>query len=121
MPSCLDLFQRQQVQTSILKTEEIAYKPLTSLESQSSIEFTVSGLNDTYLDLSSSTIRLKLQILDKNGDKKVITPTISQNNTTAAATPQTLEFKPPEELLRRKRTDKVKIYLPCKNPNCISL
>ena len=67
IPSSLDLFQRPQIQTSILSTEEISYKPLTSLDTLSSIEFALTGLNDTYIDLSSASVRLKLQILDKDG------------------------------------------------------
>ena len=74
IPSSLDIFKPPQVQVSIERTQEVAYKPLTSLENQSTIEFAVAGLSDTYLDLSSTTICLKLQILDKNGNKKVTPP-----------------------------------------------
>lgn len=71
MTSSLDLFQRQQIQTSIIKTEEICYKPLSSIDSRSSLEFAIAGLSDTYIDLSSATIRLKLQILSKKGEIQV--------------------------------------------------
>lgn len=72
----LDLFKHRSIQTNILKTEEIAYKPLTSLENQSVIEFSCQGHSDTYLDLSAAYLRLKIQVqkndgtLYNNGDAK---------------------------------------------------
>lgn len=67
MKSELDLFKPRHVQTSILKSEEIPYKPLTSLENQSVIEFSCQGHGDTYLDLSSVNLRLKVQLVKGDG------------------------------------------------------
>lgn len=67
MKSELDLFRPRHVQTSILKTEEISYKPLNSLENQTVIEFACQGHGDTYLDLSSINLRLKIQVLKNDG------------------------------------------------------
>ena len=67
MKSELDLFKPRHVQTSILKTEEVSYKPLNSLENQTVIEFSCQGHGDTYLDLSSINLRLKLQVLKNDG------------------------------------------------------
>lgn len=67
MKSELDLFRPRHIQTSILKTEEISYKPLNSLENQTVIEFACQGHGDTYLDLSSINLRLKLQVLKNDG------------------------------------------------------
>lgn len=67
MKSELDLFKPRHVQTSILKTEEISYKPLTSLENQSVIEFSCQGHGDTYLDLASINLRLKIQVTKSDG------------------------------------------------------
>lgn len=67
MKSELDLFKPRNVQTSILKTEEICYKPLTSLDNQSVIEFACQGHGDTYLDLSSINLRLKIQVAKSDG------------------------------------------------------
>lgn len=67
MKSELDLFKPRHVQTSILKTEEISYKPLNSLENQTVIEFACQGHGDTYLDLSSINLRLKLQLTKSDG------------------------------------------------------
>lgn len=68
MKSELDLFKPRHVQTSILKTEEVPYKPLTSLENQTVIEFSCQGHGDTYLDLSSISLRLKVQLINGDGN-----------------------------------------------------
>lgn len=67
MKSELDLFSPQPLQTNILKTEEVAYKPITSLENQSVIEFASYGHGDSYLDLNSINIRLKIQVVKADG------------------------------------------------------
>ena len=67
MKSELDLFKPRIIQTNILKTEEIAYKPLTSLENQSVIEFLCHGHGDAYIDLSSINICVKIQLLKGDG------------------------------------------------------
>jgi len=68
MKSELDLFQPPSIQTNILKNEEVAYKPITSLENQSVIEFACYGHADTYLDLSSINLCLKFQITKNDGN-----------------------------------------------------
>lgn len=62
MKTELDLFSSQPMQTNILKTEEIAYNPIASLENPSSIEFLAVGNGDTYRDLSSVYLRLVVKI-----------------------------------------------------------
>lgn len=67
MKSELDLFRPRNIQTNILRTEEVAYKPLTSLENQSVIEFVCHGHGDTYMDLSSINLCVKIQLTKSNG------------------------------------------------------
>lgn len=67
MKTELDLFSHQPIQTNIIKTEEVAYSPIASLDNPSSIEFLAVGNGDTYRDLSSIYLRLVLQI-----DHKII-------------------------------------------------
>lgn len=62
MSSQLDLFTNIPVQTNILKTEEICYKPVTSLSNNSVIEFQSLGHGDTYRDLSSAYLRLLVKV-----------------------------------------------------------
>lgn len=67
MKSELDLFSPPSIQTNILKNEEVAYKPFTSLENQSTIEFACYGHGDAYLDLSSINLCMKIQITKNDG------------------------------------------------------
>lgn len=61
MSSSLDLFAPSSVQMSILKTDEISYLPISSLDNASSIEFLSLGHSEVYRDLSSVYIKLKVQ------------------------------------------------------------
>lgn len=70
MKSELDLFESPPIQKSILKTEEVVYKPIASLDNASTIEFVSLGHGDAYRDLSSVYLRLKIKILkESNGAK----------------------------------------------------
>ncbi len=71
MKSELDLFRPRTLQTNILKTEEVIYRPLSSLENQSVIEFVCNGNSDTYIDLSSIHLRIKMQLLKGDGKPHV--------------------------------------------------
>lgn len=62
----LDLFTQSPIQTSILGTNEIAYKPLNALgDDPSVIEFACLGHGDTYRDLSSIYLRLCVRLMKK--------------------------------------------------------
>lgn len=66
----LDLFSTQPIQSSITKTEEVGYKSIAPLENNkkpTSIEFVVPGQADTYKDLSSINLKLKLRLSKKDG------------------------------------------------------
>ncbi|XP_033255796.1 uncharacterized protein F54H12.2-like [Drosophila miranda] len=62
MKSELDLFEPHPTQSSILRTEEVSYNPIASLDSASSIEFVCLGNGETYRDLSSVYLRLVVQL-----------------------------------------------------------
>lgn len=62
MVSQLDLFTNVPIQSNILKTEEISYKPVTSIANNSLIEFCSLGHGDTYRDLSSMYLRLLVRL-----------------------------------------------------------
>lgn len=63
----LDLFSLPMVQTSMLKTEEVPYKPIASLDNATSLEFVSVGQGDTYRDLSNGFLKLKLKIVKQDG------------------------------------------------------
>jgi len=54
----LDLFAAHPTQSSILRTEEVSYNPMASLDSAFSIEFVCLGNGETYRDLSIAYLRL---------------------------------------------------------------
>lgn len=72
MKSELDLFINKPIQSNILKVEEIAYKPISSLSNSSDIEFVSVGFGDTYRDPSSIYLKLQVQLL-KNAQGDVHT------------------------------------------------
>lgn len=84
MKTELDLFSQQPIQTNIIKTEEVSYSPIASLDNPSAIEFLAVGNGDTYRDLSSIYLRLVLKIehkIIKDEKGQVIeTPTGVVNN-----------------------------------------
>ncbi len=68
MKSELDLFTDRPVQSNILKTEEVSYKPIASLDNASVIEFAPIAHGDTYRDLSSIYLRLRVKLLKDQQD-----------------------------------------------------
>lgn len=58
----LDLFVKPPVQTNILATQEIAYKPIASIQNATILEFISLGFGDTYRDLSSAYLKLVFKI-----------------------------------------------------------
>ncbi|XP_055383294.1 uncharacterized protein F54H12.2-like [Condylostylus longicornis] len=70
MKSELDLFTSPPIQASILKSEEVSYNPIASLDSPSTIKFVSLGHGDTYRDLSSTYLKLKVQFLKKDGSPR---------------------------------------------------
>lgn len=71
MKSELDLFEPHPIQSSILRTEEVSYNPIASIDNSSTIEFVCLGNGESYRDLSSVYLRLVIQLKDK--DNKAIT------------------------------------------------
>jgi len=72
MKSEFDLFAAQSTQSSILRTEEVSYNPMASLDGASSIKFVCLGNGETYQDLSSVDLRLVVQL------KKMITTALNE-------------------------------------------
>lgn len=76
----LDLFSTTPVQTSILKTTEVAYKPINALNKDpSTIEFVSLGQGDTYRDLSSIYLRLNVQLMKNTADAEYVEADTEKN------------------------------------------
>lgn len=58
----LDLFVKPAVQTNILGTQEVAYKPIASIQNSTILEFISLGYGDTFRDMSSVYLKLVLKI-----------------------------------------------------------
>lgn len=63
MKSELDLFTRKPTQVGVLKCEEVALKPLAALHQNSQIEFLSLSQADTYRDLNSIYLRLRVRLM----------------------------------------------------------
>jgi len=59
LSSEFDIFAPGPIQTSVVETTEVTYKPIASVE-QSDLEFLIPADNDTYVDLNKLYIRRKL-------------------------------------------------------------
>lgn len=68
MKSELDLFYTPPLQTNVLKTEEVAINPVSSLDNNQTLEFVSVGCGDTYRDLSSIYLRLVLSVEDSHSE-----------------------------------------------------
>ena len=58
----LDLFTLPPTQTTIENSQWIQYKPLSSLSTESPIEFTVPGTSEDYLDLAHTMLKLQVSL-----------------------------------------------------------
>lgn len=77
----LDIFAIPVIQSSILRSEEIAYSPLSSIDnSPSTIEFISYGNGDTYRDLSSMYILIKGHYVQADGSNFDNTDTTKPEN-----------------------------------------
>lgn len=80
MKSELDLFTPRPIQSNILKTEEVIYKPIASLDKASVIEFVSLGHGETYRDLSSIQLKLIARMY-KNGKNETLGDTEKNQST----------------------------------------
>lgn len=69
MKSELDIFQPRPLQTNILNTLEVPYKPLASLDQSSTIEFVAHENSAQYRDLSSIYVRFRVKLFADAEDK----------------------------------------------------
>lgn len=80
MKSELDLFSKPAIQSNITKSEEVAYRPINSIENASVIEFVSLGHGFTYRDLSSIYIKLKVKIKKSPTEEHIDATTGVVNN-----------------------------------------
>lgn len=59
----LDIFARRPIQTNVLRREEVPLKPLSALHQNSQIEFLSLSHANTYRDLNSVYLRLRVRLM----------------------------------------------------------
>jgi hypothetical protein len=60
LKSGLDIFLKRRIQTSVLNSITVTYKPLAPADNPAQIEFNCSSHNDFYVDLNSVRLLLGL-------------------------------------------------------------
>jgi hypothetical protein len=76
MKSELNLFQGVMLQSNVLDCIEVSARPLASLDNLTTLEFNFLAHPDCYKDLSSTALRLKLQITKADGSNYINTDTV---------------------------------------------
>jgi hypothetical protein len=66
LKSGLDIFLRRSIQTSVVNSHTVTYKPIAPADKPTQLEFNCSGHSDYYIDLNS--VRLLLRIKPVNTD-----------------------------------------------------
>jgi hypothetical protein len=79
MSSELDLFSTEKFATNILKSEEIFFKPSTSLD-QNHIEFCCSSVNDRYIDLASNKLKIIGHFVNPTDEDEIKSDEIGYEN-----------------------------------------
>lgn len=65
--SALCVFDKQAVQTDVLKSTVVEYHPINTLTGDAPIDFEVPGSGDDYIDLNDINLRLTVQITKGDG------------------------------------------------------
>ena len=67
LKSGLDIFLKQNVQTSIVNSHTATYKPIAPVDNPAQLEFNCSGHSDYYIDLNSVRLLLRLKLVKPDG------------------------------------------------------
>lgn len=65
----LDIFERRKINAGVLACEDVAVRPITSLDA-STLEFVSLGQGQAYRDLSNLYLKLKLKLMENVGTNK---------------------------------------------------
>lgn len=81
-PSELNIFGPVALQKSIIGSDEIEYSNINSLDNATTIEFNIVNKSmDTYLDLTSTTLFMQIQLVKADGSKYKLTDTVDKRET----------------------------------------
>ena len=67
LKSGLDIFLKRSIQTSILNSHTVTYKPIAPADNPCQLEFHCSGHSDFYIDLNSVRLLLRVKLVKTDG------------------------------------------------------
>src|SRR5215469_424527 len=67
LKSGLDIFLKRSIQTSIVNSHTVTYKPIAPADNPAQLEFNCSGHSDYYIDLNSVRLLLRIKLVKTDG------------------------------------------------------
>jgi hypothetical protein len=67
LKSGLDIFLKRSIQTSIVNSHDVTYKPLAPADNPTQLEFKCSGHSDYYIDVNSIRLLLRVKLVKTDG------------------------------------------------------
>jgi hypothetical protein len=67
LKSRLDIFLKRRIQTSVVNSYTVTYKPLAPADNPTQLEFICSGHSDYYFDLNSIRLLLLVKLVKTDG------------------------------------------------------
>jgi len=67
LKSCLDIFLKRGIQTSVVHSHTVTYKPIAPADNPAQLEFNCSGHSDYYIDLNSVRLLLRIKLVKTDG------------------------------------------------------
>jgi len=67
LKSGLDIFLRRSIQTSVVNSHTVTYKPIAPADNPAQLEFNCSGHSDYYIDLNSVRLLLRIKLVKTDG------------------------------------------------------
>ena len=77
LKSGFDIFLERSIQTSIVNSHTVTYKPIVPADSPAQLEFNCSGHNEYHTDLNSVLLLLRLKLVKADGSD----PNNAESNT----------------------------------------
>jgi hypothetical protein len=67
LKSVLDIFLKCSIQTSVVNSNTVIYKPIAPADNPAKLEFHCSSLSDFYIDLNSVRLPLRIKLVKTDG------------------------------------------------------
>ena len=67
LKSGLDIFLKRSIQTSVVNSHTVTYKPIAPADNPTQLEFNCSWHSDYYIDLNSVRLLLRIKLVKTDG------------------------------------------------------